>query len=274
MESGWSIQKDGSNYLLGGSGHKWASLSNHSWTDYRVVFRLKLDSGTIHLNYRISENGRYFVGFSDWGLYITRQVNDNFTDLTNVEKYHSLGRWYTVEIAGWGGHIAVYVDGILEMQYEDRDYLRSGSIAFETLDNTSAQVDDIEVIGSGDEPSYSYQPPSSNGGEGSSEQPQPDSGSNGGSGAINPPPPQVVCTIQMTWEPSIDRPTMDYWNGWVGDPDTPPADKPYICRDLCLEDSYCQAFTYDYNTSVCWLKYGQPEQVRKALVVSGIKICQ
>lgn len=58
-----------------------------------------------------------------------------------------------MEIAGWGNHIAVYIDYELVMQYVDNDYhLPGGSIAFETLDYSSAQIDNIEVMEAGDEP--------------------------------------------------------------------------------------------------------------------------
>ena len=120
-------------------------------------------------------------------------------------------------------------------------------------------MDDIEVMGSGDEPSYSFQPPPSE---------------EGGGPQIIYPDTLPGCTDSMTWEPSIDRQGMDYWNGGVGEASTPLEDRPYICRDLCLEDSYCDAFTYVYNPGVCWLKHGQPDQTRGAGMVSGIKECK
>jgi hypothetical protein len=266
----WSIQKDGSNYVLAGNRHEFATLQDHSWSDYRVKFRLRLWEGTIHLNYRImpAPDGftRYYVGFHQNYLYLQKsERGGGWRELTSSQFQHSLGDWHTVEIAGWGGHLAVYVDGRLELQYIDEDYLRNGSIAFETLENSSAQIDDIEVTDPGPEPAIeSYEPPADN--LPATEVPVE---------IISPEPLPVECTsYYMTWEQSTDRPGMDYWNGFVGDPDTPPSQKPVICQDMCLNDTYCQAFTYDTYTNVCWLKNGQPEAVYKYENISGIKVCQ
>ena len=52
-----------------------------------------------------------------------------------AEVSHMLNRWYDVEIVGEGGHIQVFVDGNLELEYTDDDPVLQGTIAFETLDN-------------------------------------------------------------------------------------------------------------------------------------------
>lgn len=277
LDPGWSIQRDGSNQVLGGMGHEFATLAKHQWDDYQLNFRLRLFSGGIHICYRISpgNNGlnRYFIGITDNGMYLSKQLNDQFTDFRRIDWRPSLGDWHDVEISGWGGHLRVYVDGSLKLEIVDQDFIRSGSFAFETLDNSSAQIDDIEVRGPGVEPAVeSYAPaPESPSGPSSNTNPTLDTSS----GIIIPiASVPARCTNSMTWEQSIDRPGMDYWNGWVGNPDTPPSQKPVICQDMCLNDSNCQAFTYDTYTNVCWLKNGRPDAVYKYENISGIKVCQ
>lgn len=149
---GWRVERESPNYVLSGSGHDWATLLDQWWDDVRFRFRLKLVEGAIHLNYRLTEGPRrYFVGFSEEGLSLIRQEGDDFTELAWEEVWHGLGRWHEVEIVGWGGHLQVYVDDDLELDYTDRSPLRWGTIAFETLDDSRAQVDDIEVLDSGPE---------------------------------------------------------------------------------------------------------------------------
>jgi outer membrane protein assembly factor BamD (BamD/ComL family) len=152
---GWQIDRDGSNYVLSGSGHKWATLrTGQVWDNYRVRFRLKLLKGAIHLNYRLApgpEVGRYFIGFHQDGLYLEKSTESGGIELATTQVQHSLGQWHDVEIVGWGGHLQVYVDGELELDYTDEDPLQQGTIAFETLDNSQAQVDDIEIMASGSE---------------------------------------------------------------------------------------------------------------------------
>ncbi|MCL4530670.1 MAG: NB-ARC domain-containing protein [Chloroflexi bacterium] len=286
LDPGWSIQMDGDNYALGGSGHHFAWMWEHSWPDYQLTFHARLFSGAFHASYRLQQGNnnliRYFIGFHQSGSYLTRQINDQFTELASVQADHSLGDWHTITIAGWGGHLRVYADGNLEIEYVDPNFLRQGAFAFETLDDSSAQIDDIEVTGPGPEPAVI--PPTST--------PEP---------AVIPPtsapapfvtyapaptptialyiitaaPLPIACTTySMTWEQSTDRPGMDYWNGWVGDPDTPASQKPVICQTKCLNESNCQAFTYDTYTNVCWLKNGKPDPVYKYETISGIKVCQ
>jgi hypothetical protein len=54
---------------------------------------------------------------------------------------------YTLDycILRQGGHIQVFEDGKLELDYTDHDPILQGTIAFETLYNSSAMIDDIEV---------------------------------------------------------------------------------------------------------------------------------
>jgi hypothetical protein len=152
--SGWRLTSEGGNHLIAGSEHNWAVLSDHSWEDYRVRFRLKLTRGVIHLNYRLAGGGRYFFGFDQNGLSLNWQRGDTFSEgsVVWVEAPHALNDWHQVEIVGRGGHLQMYVDGRLELDHTDDEPLRRGSIGFETLDNSAALIDDIVVMPSGSAP--------------------------------------------------------------------------------------------------------------------------
>lgn len=147
LDSGWQIAQENDNYILSGRDHTWAILRDQAWDDYRVRFRFNLLQGTIHLNYRLAEGPvSYFVGFNEKGLYLSKQTGNVLTDLKSIETPHQLDRWYDVEIAGRGERIQVFVDGELALDYTDSSPLRQGTIAFETLDNSRAQIDNIEVL--------------------------------------------------------------------------------------------------------------------------------
>ncbi len=82
LESGWKVVQDGDNYVLSGSGQlQFATPEDHTWDDYRVRFRLKLEQGTIHLNYRTLVLGetwtRYFIGFSEIGFRLSKTASSN-----------------------------------------------------------------------------------------------------------------------------------------------------------------------------------------------------
>jgi hypothetical protein len=133
--SNWKVVESGSNHIYQGTRHRMAYLQHDGWTDYRLRFRLRLLGGTVHFNYRhtYSEGNRYFIGFSESWMSLTRQAGDTFSPLKHVDARYALNRWYDIEIVGEGGHIQVYVDGVLKLDYVDNDPILKGSISFETL---------------------------------------------------------------------------------------------------------------------------------------------
>ena len=62
LEPGWQIINDNGNKVLSGQGHVWAR-SNQSCSDCTLSFRLKVTKGSIHLVYRMNDEGRYFIRF-------------------------------------------------------------------------------------------------------------------------------------------------------------------------------------------------------------------
>jgi photosystem II stability/assembly factor-like uncharacterized protein len=156
LEQGWAVS-EGS---LCGQGHQWARYTEGTWQDFRVLFRVRLDRGTVHLNYRVSGTRRYFIGFHQGGLYLSKQTGpDTFSDnLAEAVATYNLGQWYQVEIAGQGGHLQIKVDGTVAMDYTDADPLTQGGIAFETLEDSQACLDDILVYGPAPTPTPTPEP--------------------------------------------------------------------------------------------------------------------
>ncbi len=155
-ELGWRISAERArvtavNYVLFGIEHYWARYAQVDWQDTRVRFRLSLEeaNSVIHLNYRLSERGRYYIGFYGGGLYLSKESPwGTFRErLASSRVPHSYFTWHIVEIVGAGPLIQVIVDGRPELDYTDPEPLLSGTIAFETLEGTTAQVDDIIVLG-------------------------------------------------------------------------------------------------------------------------------
>ena len=145
LEEGWIITEG----LLKGEGHSWARPLAGPWQDFRLQFRLSLQHGRIHLVYRLNDKGRYFIGFHEYGSYLNKQYwPETFIDLTGQEsKTHDLNRWYEIEIIGSGPNLQFLVDGELEWEYTDPNPLDEGTFAFETLEDSAANIDDIQVFG-------------------------------------------------------------------------------------------------------------------------------
>ena len=147
LESGWRVEHEELNYLLCGEGHSWARLrKGEDWTNYSFQFRLKILQGVIHANYRLSERGRYFIGFHEKGLYLKKEAPwGKFFDLKIGYSQHDFKVWRNIEIKGDVNHLQVYVDRVLEIDFTDADPLIRGSIAFETLDDAHVFIESVNV---------------------------------------------------------------------------------------------------------------------------------
>lgn len=64
-------------------------------------------------------------------------------------------------------------------------------------------------------------------------------------------------------EIGVDRPGMDYRSF--------PASNAGSCQSACAADKLCDAFSYSYTDSKCWLKQGIPPAVGNATVTSGLR---
>jgi photosystem II stability/assembly factor-like uncharacterized protein len=147
LDSGWQVIQDMGNYVLSGQGHTWATLPTKSYDDYRLSFKLKVLSGSMHLNFRINSTGRYFIGFNPRDSQLHKQYwPDTLLDnLAKKNQTHKGNEWHQIEIAGNGDTLTFIVDGNTEWIYTDPEPILVGGFAFETLDNSQVYIDDIKV---------------------------------------------------------------------------------------------------------------------------------
>jgi len=154
LEPNWDIYTDSGNKVLRGRGHHWASIGGPNWHVSRFQMKVKLIQGGLHINFGVNDDGRYFLGFNDEGLYLSRQFDEwrQFADLVSVSKRFDPGKWHSIELylgdLGNGAKIKVHIDGELLLTSQD-DYYSVGSIAYESHDNSVVYVDDVHVEGSG-----------------------------------------------------------------------------------------------------------------------------
>lgn len=148
LDEGWYLTKIDNNEVLEGTGHKWATLRGRVWDNNTLTGKFKISQGTIHFNYRhnTKSNGvnRYFIGVSSTEIYLNKQIGNKFSDLTNASLNLDHG-WHKIEIRAYAGLINIYIDDMLYLIYNDSDFIKSGSIAFEALENTDCILDDIKI---------------------------------------------------------------------------------------------------------------------------------
>ena len=88
--------------------------------------------------------------------------------------------------------------------------------------------------------------------------------------AAPPPPPPPAFGERGRFEPNVDRPGYDYQSFDLPQP------RPDLCREACMRQGRCRAFTY-VNPGVqapgarCWLKTSVPQPVPSSCCISGVK---
>jgi len=146
LEDGWEIAASEGGYALKGTGHFWARMTEGSWSDAFLRFRVRLDGdASLHANVLVVGPVRYFIGINRRDLYLSKQTGLE-TFFENLSRGPALGAgWHTVEISASGGTIAVSVDQKQVMRYTDPEPLESGRIAFESLGGGAVWIDDVTV---------------------------------------------------------------------------------------------------------------------------------
>ncbi len=157
LDQGWEVILIDTNYVLSGQNHSWASfLRGQNWTSYKLKFKIIIIKGNIHVNFRVSDSGRYFIPFNSENVNLSKEKPwGTFFDLKSHSESFAQGIWHTFEIVGDDSLIQIYVNGIQKFEYIDIDPLNDGSIAYETLDDSHFLIDDIEVFISSDAASAS-----------------------------------------------------------------------------------------------------------------------
>jgi hypothetical protein len=148
LERGWSVQQAYGNYVLSGEGHSWARLETaEHWTDYVFRSHVMLVTGSVHLNYRIGGEGRYYVEFRQEGLDLVKEAPwGNFVQLAASPAHHRRLVWHDVKIVGRSGHLQVYVNNSLEIDFIDSAPITKGSVAVEAVPDSYVHADNFELI--------------------------------------------------------------------------------------------------------------------------------
>jgi photosystem II stability/assembly factor-like uncharacterized protein len=149
LESGWEYYQDvQGDWMLHGQGHSWARYGGDSWGDYALALDVRLVKGRIHINFRVSGCTRYFIGLDAQGIDLSRTSPcGTHEKLKAAKATFKSDRWYKIRITGSGAKIEVSVDGTAKLSYTDSQPLLFGQIALETVEDSEAYVDDIEVVG-------------------------------------------------------------------------------------------------------------------------------
>lgn len=142
--------------LLTGRGHGWATYTRGNWDNMTLSFTLRGLTGTLHASILLADGpSRYLVGLQNLGdsihVYLERQDGPNTFSGQLAGADFSFSRedfklyGLLVQITADGPNVRVRLNGETVIEYDDPNRLPGGTIAFETLDNSLAAVDDVSV---------------------------------------------------------------------------------------------------------------------------------
>ncbi|MCJ7530635.1 MAG: fibronectin type III domain-containing protein [Anaerolineales bacterium] len=163
----WYVNQQGDVYTFGatGQGAVWVPEGN-TWQDYILRTVVMVNSGTLALNFRLTRNGRYLLTIREDGVYLSKELPGADATTLGRAAAPSLGVSHWVVIGGERGHIQVYIDRVIVLDYTDPAPLLQGTIGFGTLDGSQAAVDDVLVTRlTGSLPVASVAPPVLSGGQ-------------------------------------------------------------------------------------------------------------
>jgi outer membrane murein-binding lipoprotein Lpp len=149
LEGGWSVIQEDGNYILQGVGPCSADAGPQEWTDYTLEARIKF-SQSANVNFRLTtELGMYFLNIVPEGPILNKKLLDK-TLLAKSGARLQENQWIDLKVEVKGGRIKLVIDGILLFQYEAphtvSEPLLSGTIGFESPENSVIYVDDVIVI--------------------------------------------------------------------------------------------------------------------------------
>jgi len=142
----WFVNQDGEVYTFGASGEGSAFVSQGSgWGD--VVFRcsVRLDAGVLAINFRLTQGNRYLLSYQAEGLYLSKETGGGEPASLAQAAAPGLNAWHRLTIAMQGGHIQVYVDRVLVIDYTNSAPLAQGTVGYGSVSGAQVAVDDVQV---------------------------------------------------------------------------------------------------------------------------------
>ena len=145
LEGGWSVIQEDGNYILQGVGPCSADVGPQEWTDYTLEARIKF-SQSANVNFRLTaELGMYFLNIVPEGPILNKKLLDEAL-LAKSGVSLQENQWIDLKVEVKGDRIVLYIDDNPILHYTDSEPLLSGTIGFESPENSVVYVDDVIVI--------------------------------------------------------------------------------------------------------------------------------
>ncbi len=149
IEPYWEIKEVSGNYVLSGQGPAFIDAGSNAWKDYSLKVNVKRIAGAFEVGFRISQEGRYYIGFNQdkSTIYLGKNKpwGTNFA-LGEAGVQLELDKWHEVNIALNGESIKVFINEELKIEHIDTDPLLQGCISLISGDKSTVYFDDVMIM--------------------------------------------------------------------------------------------------------------------------------
>jgi hypothetical protein len=150
VDSGWYLLSGGERRVLAAGGEAWAWYQDGlTWSRYAARFVLIRQHGSLALSVAVSAEGRYVLDLTDQGVYLVKDAPyGTYTTLGSAQPI-AAGEPHSAAVGLDGGHLQVYLDGVLAIDAQDARPLSGGTVGVGAAEGSSVVVDNIVVVGLG-----------------------------------------------------------------------------------------------------------------------------
>jgi len=116
------------------------------WDDFTLTFHMRRSGeGVVAITYRASARGGYILLIGDNLMALQREAEGAVADLAAAEVAVPADEWLLIGVTVEGGEHTVTLDGEPVLSMTDPDPLPPGGFGIETIDQATAEFDDLEA---------------------------------------------------------------------------------------------------------------------------------
>ncbi|MBN3037902.1 MAG: SUMF1/EgtB/PvdO family nonheme iron enzyme [Candidatus Omnitrophica bacterium] len=148
IEPFWNIEEIDDNHVLVGKNDGTIDTGEDTWVDYSWETKVRRIKGTFQLGFRLSDKGRYYIGFDEnQDLFYLRKNMPwgKNLDLAEADIKIDAGKWYKIKVIVKTNIIKVFIDDESEIEYQDKNPLFHGHISLISLEGSEIHFDDVKI---------------------------------------------------------------------------------------------------------------------------------
>lgn len=148
--AGWAPIGYGEAMVWSASGAAWSWYPDgQAWADYAVTFDSRVDAGGLAVGVRAGPEGRYVVHVGTAVVGLVREQPWGEPTVLATTMPLEPNRSHALSVAVVGGHLQVWSDGRLILEYSDPNPLPAGTVTFGAADGSVAWIDGLRITSLG-----------------------------------------------------------------------------------------------------------------------------